>query len=146
MILAVSASLIQRTRKIEFIENPHTIYKMTNYDDRCDDDIIAKINGTDFSVFADNYVKINCTGKNNPYAFDLFYDSIYRAGPLDIQVIENGFDVDSVEVDESIMPHDTRSLIGSYIDGLPLNSLDPNRLKAFMYKLLEQASGVIEDE
>ena len=127
------------TRILEFIQNPHKMFRLAKYDDIANPNIIEKIQNTDFSKYKDSYVKLVVVNKSNPYAFDLLFDSIYKAGPLDITVIEDASVLleseDSDAVDEA---EDTPTILRKYISGLtlPLNS---DRMKDFMLDVYNEA-------
>jgi len=127
------------TREIEFIQNPYKMFRLAKYDDVSNPEIIAKIQGTDFSKYKNTYVKLVVVNKSNPYAFDLLFDSIYKAGPLDITVVEDpsvlleNEDMDSVDEAE-----DTSTILSKYIDGLTL-PVESARMKSFMLDVYQEA-------
>lgn len=127
------------SRKLEFIQNPHRMFRIAKYDDVANPDIIEKIQKTDFGMYKDCYVKLVVVNKSNPYAFDLLFDSIYKAGPLDIQIVEDPTVLldseEDVEIDEA---EDTVSILKKYVGGLTL-SVDNDRMKKFMIDVYNEA-------
>lgn len=128
-----------KSRGLDFIQNPYKIFRMAKYDDVANENIIEKIHNTDFSKYKDSFVKIVVVNKTNPYAFDLLFDSIYKSGPLDIQIIEDASlltELDnSEEIDEA---EDTATILRKYIDGLSL-SINNDKMKKFMIDVYNEA-------
>ena len=126
-------------RTLEFIQNPYKMFRLAKYDDISNPNIIEKIQGTDFSKYANTYVKLVVVNKSNPYAFDLLFDSIYKAGPLDIQIVEDPSvlldNEEEMEVDEA---QDTATILRKYIDGLTL-PVDSVKMKEFMLDVYNEA-------
>lgn len=127
------------TRKVEFLKNPYKMFRLAKYDDIANENIIEKIQKTDFSKYENTYVKLVVVNKSNPYAFDLLFDSIYKAGPLDIQVVEDPSvlleNQEDMEVDEA---EDTSTILRKYIDTLTL-PVDNNKMKDFMLDVYNEA-------
>ena len=127
------------TSVLEFIQNPHRMFRIAKYDDVANPEIVDKIQKTDFSKYKDVYVKLVVVQKSNPYAFDLLFDSIYKVGPLDITIVEDpsvlleNEDMDSVDEAE-----DTPTILRKYIDGLTL-PLDSGKMKHFMMDIYNEA-------
>ena len=94
---------------------------------------------TDFSKYKDTYVKLVVVNKSNPYAFDLLFDSIYKAGPLDITIIEDPTvlldNEEDVEVDEA---EDTATILRKYVGGLTL-PVDNDKMKDFLLDVYSEA-------
>jgi hypothetical protein len=115
------------------------MFRIARYDDVANPEIVDKIQGTDFSKYRDTYVKLVVVNKSNPYAFDLLFDSIYKAGPIDITVIEDPSvlleNEDADEIDEA---EDTPTILRKYIDGLTL-PLDSGKMKHFMMDIYNEA-------
>ena len=93
----------------------------------------------DFSKYKDTYVKLVVVNKTNPYAFDLLFDSIYKAGPLDITIIEDPTVLldseEDVEVDEA---EDTATILRKYVGGLTL-PVNNDKMKDFMLDVYNEA-------
>jgi DNA repair exonuclease SbcCD nuclease subunit len=127
------------TREIEFIQNPYKMFRLAKYDDVANPEIVEKIQGTDFSKYKNTYVKLIVVNKSNPYAFDLLFDSIYKAGPLDITVVEDPSvlleNEDMESVDEA---EDTSTILSKYIDGLTL-PVESAKMKSFMLEVYQEA-------
>ena len=127
------------SRNLEFIKNPYRMFRIVKYDDVVDSNIVEKIQKTDFSRFKDCYIKLVVVNKSNPYAFDLLFDSLYKAGPLDIQIVEDATVLlegdDDMDVDEA---EDTATILRKYISGLTL-PVNNDKMKDFMIDVYNEA-------
>jgi DNA repair exonuclease SbcCD nuclease subunit len=126
------------TSVLEFKQNPYRMFRIAKYDDVAEPNIVEKIQKTDFSKFKDCYIKLVVVNKSNPYAFDLLFDSIYKAGPLDIQIVEDPsvlIEEDDMEVDEA---EDTATILRKYVSGLTL-PVDTDKMKDFMLDVYNEA-------
>lgn len=126
------------TKKFEFIRNPHRIFKMIDYDDVKEPDMLKHIQSTDYSEYANCYVKVLCSNRTNPYAFDLLLDKLYAVSPVDISIVEDIsaiIDSDDEVVDQA---QDTPTLLNKYIDGLTLN-IDNDKMKSYMKNIYVEA-------
>jgi hypothetical protein len=127
------------TREFEFIRNEHSIYKMISYDDVNTPDIIHKINQTDYSEYRNTYVKVLSVKRENTYAFDQLIDKLYKAGPIDISVVEDATTfVDTQEDDVVDQAQDTNTILSNYIKGLTL-PVNNDRMVSFMRSIYNDA-------
>lgn len=127
------------TSVLEFIQNPHKMFRIAKYDDVTNPEIVEKIQKTDFSKYKDTYVKLVVVNKSNPYAFDLLFDSIYKVGPLDITIVEDPTVLlENEEMDEVNEAEDTPTILRKYIDTLSL-PVDGGRMKHFMMDIYNEA-------
>ena len=130
------------TREVTFHKNENAIFKMVSYDDVKHTDLMNRIEETDYSQYANCYVKVICVNKTNPYTFDLFLDKLYKVGPLDISVVEDiSAFKDNEEEAEIDQAQDTQSILDTYISGLTL-PVDNDTMKNFMRDIYTEALSV----
>lgn len=124
------------TRTLEFHRNPERIFSMFAWDDTQPQE------EPDYQSYANKYVKIVCVNRNDPYAFDMMLDKLYKAGPIDITIVEdiNSFTDNEEEtaVDES---QDTGTILEKYIEGLTL-PVNNDRMKSYMKDIYQEALSV----
>lgn len=127
------------TGELEFIRNPYKMFRILRYDDVAVPDIIEKIQQADLSGYKDTYVKLVVINKTNPYAFDIVFDALFKAGPLDIQIVEDPSvlleNEEQSEIDEA---EDTTTILSKYIDNLTL-PVESTRMKKFMIDVYQEA-------
>lgn len=133
-----------KTRKFEFIRNPHTMFKMVAYDDVKYPQILDLIREKDYSSYKDSYVRIVSVNRTNPYAFDFLLDKLHKANPIDISIIEDSGLLtqtdDDLSSDVSSI-QDTATLLDSYIDNLTL-SVDNGKMKSYMKDVYKEALSI----
>jgi len=127
------------TRHFELIRNPHSMFRMVSYDDVKTPDILEHIKKTDYSYLKDTYVKVICVNRENPYAFDMLLDKIYKVGPVDITILEDistfTENDENSEIDES---QNTSDILDGYIGGLTL-SVNNDKMKTYMKDIYSEA-------
>lgn len=128
------------TRKIEFIQNPYKLFYKIHYDDidKTMDEVIAQ----DFDQYANTFVKVIVRNKTNPYWFDLVIDKLEKVQPIDIQVVEDHFNLD-LEEDEDIIDQaeDTMTILHKYVDTMNTNVNKP-KLDKLLRDLYNEALSV----
>ena len=124
-----------KSHELEFIRNPHSIFKKIIYDDKTDD--IKTISGWDLEEYQSCYVKIVVVNKTNPYLFDVLINNLYKAGVIDISIAEDivelGEDDDVVDQTE-----DTTTILNKFIDNIETD-LDKSKIKNIMRELYLEA-------
>lgn len=81
------------TRELKFIQNPFKMFSKVEYDDSEGD-----IQDTfDYSKFNRTYVKVIIVSKNNQYWFDKFIERIEKENPIQVQIIEQVYNMDMEE-------------------------------------------------
>ena len=123
------------TRELEYIVNPHTIYKKIYYDDTKND-----YTKHDVSQYKEHYVKLIVVNKKDLYRFDMFVDRLLMADAFDVKIIEDFSELDATNVSDDIVENteDTMTLLEKYINELDV-TLDKNRLKNTMKTLYNEA-------
>jgi len=129
-----------KTREVRFLENPNKLFTMILYDDVKNPNILDTIAATDYNFCHNNFVRIVCMNRTNPYAFDMLMEKIYKTGPIDISVVEEMISLNS-SADDSDDPtgvEDTPRILDSYISNLTL-PVDTDSMKSFMQKIYSEA-------
>jgi DNA repair exonuclease SbcCD nuclease subunit len=124
------------TRKIEFIQNPYKMFRIIRYSDV--DVTLEDVKVFPYNDYANAYVKLLIVNKDDQYLYDMFFDRLFKAEPLDIIVIEDSAAIISGEVDELDEAEDTPTLINSYIDQLTMD-VSKTKMKRFMTNVYKEA-------
>jgi DNA repair exonuclease SbcCD nuclease subunit len=127
------------TREFVFIQNPHKIFHMLSYDDKDKPGILEDVQAADYSEYKNTYVKVLCMNRTNPYVFDMMIDKLYKAGPVDISVVEE-FQTftESEDAEEVNQAEPTPLILDKYIGGLTL-TVDNVKLKKYMKEIYNEA-------
>lgn len=125
-----------KTRELERVVNPHTIFHKLYYDDRNYD-----YSNFDFNTVHEKYTKVVVVNKTDLYGFDLFIDKLLKSTAHEVKIIEDFSDLDADNVSDDIVEksEDTVSLLENYIDELDIN-LDKQKLSGMMKSLYLEAS------
>jgi len=124
-----------QTRKLEFIQNPYSLFERYEYDDTLDEEDPLFVN------FKDKYVKVVVVNKTDYHKFDKFITNLYNANPLEVKIIEDFSEFTEGQVDDTINLEDTSSVLSNYIDSLETD-LDKERIKNFMKSLYTEAINI----
>jgi DNA repair exonuclease SbcCD nuclease subunit len=122
------------TLELEFIVNPYTMFEKFMYDDsKFDPD------GIDVSAFADKNIKLVVVNKTDFAKFDAFVDRLYRAGLLELKIIEDfsEFEADALD-DENLNLEDTLSLLNTFVDSTETDA-SKDRIKSLLKELYVEA-------
>lgn len=124
-------------RSLTFIENPYKMFTKIHYDD--EGKKAEDFTSVDFKPLANSFVKVIVRNKTNPYWFDLMMGEMEKAGVVDIQVVEDNYNLnledDSDIVDEA---EDTVTILKKYVEQINL-SVDKNKLDLLMRNLYNEA-------
>jgi DNA repair exonuclease SbcCD nuclease subunit len=128
------------TREIEFVQNPHTIFRKHIYND--EKFFYNDLKTFDFEQYKGKYVKVIIEKKTNTFLFDSFMDHINRAGPIDLSVVEDFTEINSVgdtaDVDQA---DDTITIINKVVDGLEID-LNKSKLKDILRGVYTEAISI----
>lgn len=124
------------TRELTFIRNPYKMFQKVWYDDA--DRTVDEVLGADLDV-RNKMVKVIVKNKTNPYCFDLFIDKIEKSGVIDLQVVEDHLNLDSI-ADEDFMDsaEDTLTVCRKYISQVNF-SVDNKKLERVITNLYTEA-------
>jgi DNA repair exonuclease SbcCD nuclease subunit len=125
-----------KTRALEFYRNPESIFSMFTWDDSKEQKEL------DYASYANKYVKVVCINRNDPYLFDTMLDKLYKAGPVDISIVEDMSSFTDNEEDSAVdESQDTSAILSNYIDGLTL-PVNNDRMKEYMKEIYQEALSV----
>ena len=123
-----------KTREIEAIHNPHTLFHRIRYDDSNYD-----YTTYDLDQVENKFVKIVVINKSDLFTFDRFVDRIQSRRIHELKIQENFSEFVGENVDdENISLEDTNSLVNSYIDNVETD-LNKDRIKNEVYDLYIEA-------
>lgn len=125
------------TRELTFIENPYKMFRKLWYNDK--DKTAEEIMDRDFSKYAGAYVKLIVSNKDNPFVFDLFTTKLYEAGPLEVTIVEDHRNMDTISEDDLLNEaEDTLTILSKYIGTIESN-VDNKELDKLMRSLYHEA-------
>lgn len=126
------------TRELEFIRNPYVMYNKIHYDDSDVQDS-SDILGGDLTDYKDTFVKVVVRQKTNPFWFDMFIQNLEKAGVIDLQVVEDHFNL-NLEDDSDIVSEaeDTLTFLRKVVDQIE-TTVPKKSLDNFMTQLYTEA-------
>jgi len=122
------------TQELTFVANPYTMFEKFLYDDtKFDPD------GIDVGDFAEKNIKLVVVNKTDFAKFDAFVDRLYRAGLLELKIIEDfsEFEADALD-DENLDLEDTLSLLNTFVDSTETDA-SKDRIKSLLKELYVEA-------
>lgn len=122
-----------KTRKLEFVENPYTMFERFEYDDSTVDP-----DSIDTSFAENKYVKIVVVNKTDLYKFDKFMARVYNRNPQEVKLIEDLSEFNEGVVSSEIDLEDTIDVLNNYIDSVQTDS-DKEKIKTYMKSLYTEA-------
>lgn len=117
--------------ELEFIHNPHTLYKKVEYDEKLQENLIPDIES--------KFVKLTVKNKTDQYAFDSYFKTLMSMKPHDVQIIDDEI-AKSVQksMKTEIEFQSTPDMINFVIDSMDI-SLDKLRLKNTISEVFTEA-------
>ena len=126
-----------KTRDLQAIRNPHTLFHRIRYDDSRDNYLEYNLDQVD-----NKFVKIVVINKSNPYEFDRFVDKVQSCKILELKIAENFDEFIGKNVkDDDISVEDTSELLYTYVDAVDTD-LDKDRIKQEMSSLMIEAQSL----
>jgi len=125
------------TRELAFVENPFKMFRKLWYNDK--DKTSEEVMDRDFSKYAGAYVKLIVSNKENPFVFDLFTTKLYEAQPLEVTIVEDHRNMDSIDEKDLLNEaEDTLTILSKYIGTIESN-VDNKELDKLMRSLYNEA-------
>jgi DNA repair exonuclease SbcCD nuclease subunit len=121
------------TRKLEFIQTPHTMFHRHEYND-------ATNNYTNFNIapFQKKYIKVVVEHKSDFYQFDQFLRKLYESDTHEIKILEDLSDFKEGELDDNISIENTLDVLETYIESVADES-NKKEIQLFMKSLYLEA-------
>lgn len=126
------------TRELKFIRNPYMLFNKIHYTDQ--DKTMDEVLDVDLELYKNTYVKVVVHQKNNPYWFDLFIERLEKAGVIDLQVVDDHFNL-NLEDDDDIVSEaeDTLTILRKVVDSIDTNTVPKKELDNFLTSLYNEA-------
>jgi len=127
------------TRQIEFIKNPHTIFKKLVYDDT-----ETNYDKFDITEYNQKFIKLVVVNKKDNQMFDRLLDRLYnKISVHELKILEDYSDLSHTNVSDDVVEgsEDTITLVNNYVDQLPVD-LDKDRLKIMIKEMFIEAQDV----
>ena len=128
---------------LEFIPNPYEMFIKVGYDDADGKPVMWDLADSDRGVdVTGKYVKVVVTTKLHPAKFDKFITLLEDQNPIDVQVIDQAFNVDVVEGEEIDQSEDTLTIFRKYINEMDEMDVPKESLEKLFINLYQEASEV----
>jgi len=127
-----------KTREIEAVRNPLTIFEKIYYDHES----IGELQFKDMSYLDNKFVKVIVVNKGNALEFERFIDRVQQQKIHELKIAEDFKDFlgENVE-DDNIKVDDTQTLVYNYIDNVSTD-LDRDRIKTEITALMTEAQSM----
>lgn len=125
------------TRKLEFIQTPHTIFLRHEYND-----VLNNYSNVDITAFQKKYIKIVVENKTDFYQFDQFLKKLYESDTHEIKILEDLSDFKEGELDENISIENTLDVLETYIESVA-DDTNKKDIQLFMKSLYLEALEIV---
>jgi DNA repair exonuclease SbcCD nuclease subunit len=119
------------TRELEFIANPNRMFYKIFFNDQFE---IG-----DYSYLKDCFVKVVVQTKENQINFDMLIDKLEKAGPADLQVVDDHLNMDLEDNDDILdSAEDTLTLLSKFCEQMDTKA-DKKKLDLLLRELYSEA-------
>jgi len=126
-------------RELTFVPNPNKMFYKIHYND--DNLFYNDIVNADYSHLNGKYLKIVVEKRNNSFLFDTLIDTVTKAAPLEVSVVED-FSELTANVDIAVdQAEDTITILNKYVDGLTL-PVESDKIKTVLRDVYNEALSV----
>jgi DNA repair exonuclease SbcCD nuclease subunit len=123
------------TLELEFFQNPLSMFHKIYYRD--DELTYNEVVEADYSHLTGKYVKLIVENKENQIVFDAMIDSITKAAPTELSVVED-FSILSDSNSEIDQAEDTMTILDKYVDGLTTD-IKTDKIKSILREVYNEA-------
>ena len=121
------------TRELEFIENPNKMFYKIFFNDS------YQAEAYEYQYLKDCFVKVIVQTKENQANFDMLIDRLEKAGPADLQVVEDHLHMDLEDNDEILeSAEDTLTLLSKFCEQIDTKA-DKKMLDLLLRDLYNEA-------
>ena len=125
------------TREVEFIANPYTIFRKISFND--EEMFYNDLSKYDFDQYKNKYVKVIVVKKSNAFLFETFIDTLIKAGPLDVSVVEDFSELSAADsLHEIDQADETTTILDKYVDTIEID-LNKTKLKNILREIYTEA-------
>lgn len=124
------------TRKLEFVQNPYTMFARLEYDDKENTTVDLASLG-----LQGMYVKLVVVNKTDYYKFDKYVQHLYTKGCAEVKIVEDLSEFNEGEVSSDVNLEDTLDVLSNYIESVQTDS-DKEKIKTFMRTLYTEAVNI----
>lgn len=125
------------TRELTYIRNPYKMFHKIHYDDSIHSK--EEVLDVDLSNITGSYVKVIIHEKKDLFCFDTFIDNIEKQHPLELQIVEDHLNKDSLSEEEISETEDTLTMLRGYVNSIDNEALDKKKLERLLSSLYEEA-------
>ena len=128
-------------RDLTFIQNPYRMFHKVWYDD-LDKTMEQVMQGIDYELYHDTYVKVIVQNKTNPYWFDMMLDNLYKANPANVSIVDDNKHMDAQSEEEIFNEaEDTLTSLYKFVDGMN-TEVDKKKLNQLFANLYNEAQNL----
>ncbi len=126
------------TRDLEFIPNPHKMFRVLTYNDVSDSHLC------DLSIYTGAYVKLVIERKNDSKKYEKFLETLYKVNPFDLRIVESYADISDIPDDVPVIDGgDELSLLHTYIEHAKLSQdINKDRLKTLFNQIYMESQNI----
>jgi predicted phosphodiesterase len=127
-----------KTRALEFIENPYTMFSKLWYNDSGAN--LEKLLDLDSTQVTGKYIKLIVSNKDNPYWFDMVCGKLEKMDPIGIQIVEDHLNLNLEDADDIVNEAEgTLDIFRKHINQIHTANLNKDKLERVITDLYNQA-------
>lgn len=126
-------------RRLEFVQNPYTVFEKIIYDDKEDPLTLEDIEDIEATSLTNKFVKVIVKNKDNPYIFDMFVEKLHASNPADLKIVEDGLILEELSDGEEVIDEtqDTLTILKGYVENIDF--ANKKRVEDYLRELYQEA-------